>query len=63
MSVAYTQHYLFVLPIDLVECHVYCFRRLGGSVLVRHLVESKMAHARRADELQVKWVSEVCRGT
>jgi hypothetical protein len=53
-----TQHYFFVLSIDLVGFHRGNFSRLCGSVVVRHLVGSNMAPSLKADEWQVKWMSE-----
>jgi hypothetical protein len=47
-------HCFFVLFIDLVGFRRGGFSRLGGSVVVRHLVESK------ADEWHVKWMSGAC---
>jgi hypothetical protein len=40
-----TQHYLLVLSIDLIGFHRGNFWHLNGSVVVRHLVESKMANS------------------
>jgi hypothetical protein len=44
-----TEHYLFVLSIDPVQFDPGSFWHLGGSVVVRHLVENKMAYSFRGD--------------
>jgi hypothetical protein len=45
VSVGDTQHCFFVVSTDLVGSHQGSFPHLGGSVVVRQLVESKMAHS------------------
>lgn len=44
VSVGDNEHYRFVLSTDLEVFHRGSFWRLSGSVVMRHLVERKMAH-------------------